>query len=234
MIDDDRRFRDEAMEAHDRMMAEHAEAEGRRNTARVLLARKSGPGGVLHAAPVDNALAPAPEPGAEPLDPVSKLNAQNWERWLFSHLARERREIAEAIADIAADLQEQWRQDIHRHIGMMKDQGRTIHNVYARVDQRMKEFHSEVEFIVQNEQQQYEHRADAMRHKLRAENVELRNKLDAVLKRLEQSDATVKALAAELESERKDREALITSFETRFAGLHGLVRGLAGDWNAMS
>lgn len=236
MNDDARRQRDDAMRAHDVLMAEAAEAEGRRNTARVLLARKSGRGGVFHTATVDNASVAAPEPDAMPSNGGDGWTG--WNNWIAHHLGLLRDQVMEAVGMVVvennADLRQKWKEDIHRHVGMLRDQGRTVHNVYARVDQRMKEFHSEVEFIVQNEYKQYERLGDALRYKLRAENAELHNKLDAVLKRLEQADNTVKALAAELESERKDREALIASFEARFAGLYGLVKGLAGDWNAMS
>jgi hypothetical protein len=62
-----------------------------------------------------------------------------------------------------------------------------------------------------------------------AENAQPRGKLADALKLGDK----VKELAAEIESERADREALVNSFEVRFAALHGLVRGLAQDWNAI-
>jgi len=230
MDDEERRERDEAIRAHDRLMANAAEEEGRRNAARALLSRGIGPAGVLIAATVDNAPVPTPEPGA------SADGWQGWNNWMAHHLDLVRAEIMQAVAEVVietkANLREQWRQDIHNHIGVLKDQGRTVHNVYARVDERLKEFNAQIEFVVENEWEQRQRRADATQHGLHAENLELKSLLGTVLQRLEKSDAAVKALAAELVSARKDQEALIDSFESRFAELRAFVRGSVRDWTA--
>jgi hypothetical protein len=51
-------------------------------------------------------------------------------------------------------------------------------------------------------------------------------------KHLDQNDDKIKALAAELERERADRQALFDAFENRFSELRAFVRGTMHDWTS--
>jgi hypothetical protein len=67
---------------------------------------------------------------------------------------------------------------------------------------------------------------------LRAENAELKSMLGDVLKRLETCGKAVSRLAADVVSERRDREALFGTLENRFSELRAFVRGTIRDWTS--
>jgi hypothetical protein len=66
---------------------------------------------------------------------------------------------------------------------------------------------------------------------LRGECVEVQGLLRNVLGKLAALETVAKGFSAKVDSERKDREALFASLETKLAELRGILRGAMNDWN---
>jgi hypothetical protein len=198
---------------HDRLMANAVEAEGRRNVARTLLARGTGPAGILYAATIDNAPAcpPQVDDGALFGDARDEMLAENIGDLLLHErkLARSERRAERACDQRACDARvAKFQVDMNRLCG-------TINRAIGEaIDTTVKE-------LLHRERVVFERKLEI----LAAENVELRALLGDALKQFAQAGDRTKALAGEIERGHRDSDGIIAEFGSQLAHLRGLVEG---------